>query len=114
MPALDNLDRAIQAAEQTGDVENLLEGIRMVSQQLADTLKNHAAEPIHAEGQTFDPNLHAAMSQVSTSEYPPMTVLQVVESGYVMHDRVVRPARVIVSCVPEETESADPSAEEEE
>lgn len=113
LPALDNLERAIQAAEQTGDVGNLLEGIRMVSQQLADTLKHHGAEPIVAEGQMFDPNLHAAMSQIPTSECPPMTVMQVVESGYAMHDRVVRPARVIVSCAPEETRSEDSSAEQE-
>lgn len=111
LPALDNLDRAIHAAEQTGDVGNLLEGIRMVSQQLADTLKGHSAQPIAAEGEVFDPNLHAALSQVPTSEHPPMTVIQVVESGYVMHDRVVRPAKVIVSCTPQETVSEDPPAE---
>jgi molecular chaperone GrpE len=103
LPALDNLDRAIQAAEQTGDVSNLLEGIRMVSQQLSGILKGHAAQPISAEGQIFDPNLHEALSQVATSDHPPMTVIQVVESGYVMHDRIVRPAKVIVSCAPPDT-----------
>ena len=111
LPAMDNLDRAIQAAEQTGDVGNLLEGIRMVSQQLADTLKGHAAQAIAAEGEAFDPNLHAALSQIPTSEHPPMTVIQVVESGYVMHDRVVRPAKVIVSCAPPETASEETPAE---
>lgn len=103
LPAMDNLNRAVQAAEQTGDVTNLLAGIRMVVQQLADTLKTNAAQLIDAEGKSFDPNLHEALSQVPTPDHPPMTVIQVVESGYVMHDRVVRPAKVIVSCVPPES-----------
>jgi molecular chaperone GrpE len=83
-------------------VTNLLAGIRMVVQQLADTLKANAAQLIDAEGQSFDPNLHEALSQVPTPDHPPMTVIQVVESGYVMHDRVVRPAKVIVSSAPPE------------
>lgn len=112
LPALDNLERAIQAAEQTGDVGKLLEGIRMVSQQLTDVLKGHAARPIEAEGQAFDPNLHEALSQVPTSEHPPMTVIQVVESGYVMHDRVVRPAKVIVSSAPPEPKPEAPPEQE--
>lgn len=112
LPALDNLERAIQAAEQTGDVGKLLEGIRMVSQQLTDILKGHAARPIEAEGQAFDPNLHEALSQVPTSEHPPMTVIQVVESGYVMHDRVVRPAKVIVSSAPPEPKPEAPPEQE--
>jgi molecular chaperone GrpE len=102
LPAMDNLNRAVQAAEQTGDVTNLLAGIRMVVQQLADMLKANAAQLIDAEGKSFDPNLHEALSQVPTPDHPPMTVIQVVESGYVMHDRVVRPAKVIVSCAPPE------------
>jgi molecular chaperone GrpE len=109
LPSLDNLQRAIQAAEQSGDIANLLEGIRMVSQHLADTLKRHAAELIAAEGKVFDPNLHEALSQVPTPDHPPMTVIQVVEDGYKMHDRVVRPAKVIVSCA---APNADEASEE--
>jgi molecular chaperone GrpE len=112
LPSVDNLQRAIQAAEQSGDVGNLLEGIRMVSHQLAETLKGHAAQPIAAEGEAFDPNLHEALSQVPSADHPPMTVLQVVEDGYRMHDRVVRPAKVIVSCAPPAPVSNE--AEEEE
>ena len=113
LPVMDNLHRAIQAAEQTGDVGNLLEGIRMVSGQLSETLKSHAAQPIAAEGEAFDPNLHEALSQVPTPEHPPMTVIQVVETGYKMHDRVVRPAKVIVSCTPPEP-AAETSADDQE
>lgn len=100
LPGLDNLRRAVTAAEQSGDLQNLLDGIRMVTQQFEDVLKTHSAEPIRPEGQTFDPNLHEALSQVPSAEHPPMTVMQVVETGYKIHDRVVRPAKVIVTCAP--------------
>jgi len=102
LPGLDGLNRAISSAEQTGDMQTLLDGIKMVAQQFRDTLKAHAAEPIEALGQPFDPNLHEALTQIPSAEHPPMTVLQVVEMGYRMHDRVVRPARVIVSSAPPE------------
>ena len=100
LPGLDGLNRAISSAEQTGDMQTLLDGIRMVAQQFRDTLKAHAAEPIEAIGKPFDPNLHEALTQIPSAEHEPMTVLQVVEMGYRLHDRVVRPARVIVSCAP--------------
>jgi molecular chaperone GrpE len=102
LPAMDGLARAAGVAEQTGDMQSLLDGIRMVSQQFREVLKQHSAEPIEALGKLFDPNIHEALTQVPTSEHPPMTVVQVVEQGYRLHDRVVRPARVIVACaVPE-------------
>jgi molecular chaperone GrpE len=53
--------------------------------------------PIEALGQPFDPNLHEAVQQIPSADYPPMTVLQEVERGYKLHDRVVRPTKVIVS-----------------
>jgi len=102
LPALDNLQRTIQAAEQSANVENLLIGLRMVMKQFDEIFAKHHAVPIDAVGQPFDPNLHSALTQVPTAEHPPMTVLQEIERGYRMHDRVVRPARVIVSCAPPE------------
>lgn len=102
LPALDNLQRTIQAAEQSGNIENLLAGLRMVMKQFDEIFAKHHAVPIDAVGQPFDPNLHSALTQVPTAEHPPMTVLQEVERGYRMHDRVVRPARVVVSCAPPE------------
>jgi molecular chaperone GrpE len=102
LPGLDGLNRAILSAEQTGDLQNLLNGIRMVANQFRDILKAHAAEPIDALGKPFDPNLHEALTQIPSKDHEPMTVLQVVEMGYRMHDRVVRPARVIVSSAPPE------------
>ncbi|MEY4185310.1 MAG: cofactor [Planctomycetota bacterium] len=100
LPGLDGLNRAISSGEQTGDRQVLLNGIRMVAQQFRDILKLHSAEQIEAVGRPFDPNLHEALTQIPSADHEPMTVLQEVEVGYRMHDRVVRPARVIVSCAP--------------
>ena len=104
LPGMDGLNRAISSAEQTGDMQTLLNGIKMVAQQFRDILKAHAAEPIDAMGKPFDPNLHEALTQIPSADHEPMTVLQVVEMGYRLHDRIVRPARVIVSCAPPQTE----------
>ena len=111
LPGMDNLKRAIDAVEQSGDTQNLVDGIKMVSQQLYDALKSHAAEQINPEGQTFDPNLHEALSQVPSAEHEPMTICQVVEVGYRIHDRIIRPAKVIVTCAP--PEAAEPTPAEE-
>lgn len=100
LPALDGLERALQSADQSGDFQSLRDGIRMVQSQFHDALRSHAAEQIPADGLPFDPNLHEALSQVPSPDVEPMTILQVIEPGYRIHDRVVRPARVIVSCAP--------------
>jgi molecular chaperone GrpE len=102
-PALDNLDRAIAAAEQAGEKGPLVQGVAMVHTQLLDILRRHGITPIEAQGQPFDPNHHQAVSQQPSKEHPPMTVLQVLERGYLIHDRVLRPARVVVSTAPEPT-----------
>ena len=65
-------------------------------------LRLHGAAEIDAQGKPFDPNLHEALTQMPSADLEPLTVMQVVESGYRLHDRVVRPARVIVSCAPPE------------
>ncbi|MEZ6125398.1 MAG: nucleotide exchange factor GrpE [Planctomycetaceae bacterium] len=104
LPGIDNLQRALDVAGQTDDAQRLIDGVRMVAQQFQDALKAHACQPINPEGEPFDPNLHEALTQVPSADHPPMTVLQVVESGYRVHDRMIRPAKVIVSCAPPEAE----------
>ena len=112
LPGFDNLKRAIDAAEQSGDTQNLIEGIKMVSQQFQETLKGLSCEAINPEGEAFDPNLHEALTQVPSADHEPMTVLQVVEAGYRMHDRVIRPAKVIVSSALAPAPEANPEASE--
>jgi molecular chaperone GrpE len=100
LPVLDNLQRAVQAAKGTRDVEQLLQGVQMVVQQFTDALARNSIVAIQATGQPFDPNLHEAIQQLPSADHPPMTVLQEVEQGYQLHDRVVRPTKVIVSMAP--------------
>src|SRR5579863_6004041 len=100
LPALDNLHRALAAAETTKDVDKLVEGLRLVTRQIDDALSRHHIIAIDAAGKPFDPNLHQAVQQVPTDLHPPMTVVQEVERGFKLKDRVVRPAAVIVAQAP--------------
>jgi molecular chaperone GrpE len=102
LPVVDNIDRAIEAAEKAGEAENLLEGFRLVRQQLMSTLARHECEPIPAEGLPFDPNFHQAILQQPSTNVPAGHVTTVAQAGYKLHDRVVRPAQVIVSSGPPE------------
>ncbi len=97
LPALDNLDRATAAAKQAGETGPLVQGVALVQSQVLDILRRHGITPIDAQGQPFDPNLHQAVMQQPSGGVPPGTVLQVLEQGYKLHDRVLRPARVVVS-----------------
>jgi molecular chaperone GrpE len=97
LPALDNVERAIAAAGENADVNALLEGFRMVHRQLEDVLRRHHCRRIEAHHMPFDPNLHHAVMQQPSDEYPENTVLMVTQQGYQLHDRVVRPSQVIVS-----------------
>jgi molecular chaperone GrpE len=98
--ALDNLDRAVAAAKQVGETGPLVQGVAMVQSQLLDVFRRHGISRIEAQGKPFDPNLHQAVLQQPSKDHPPGTVVQVLEQGYMMHDRVLRPARVAVSTAP--------------
>ena len=97
LPAADNLRRAVQAANQSGNAEELIRGVEMVLRQFDEALVRHDVKPIAAEGETFDPNRHEALTQVPSPDHEPMTILQEVERGYTLHDRVLRPSKVIVA-----------------
>jgi molecular chaperone GrpE len=97
LPALDNLERATAAAKQAGETGPLVQGVAMVQSQLLDALRRHGITRIDAQGQPFDHNLHEAVMQQPSKDAPPGTVLQVLEHGYLIHDRLLRAAKVIVS-----------------
>jgi molecular chaperone GrpE len=97
LPALDNLERATAAAKQAGETGPLVQGVAMVQSQLLDALRRHGITRIDAKGQPFDHNLHEAVMQQPSKDAPPGTVLQVLEHGYLIHDRLLRAAKVIVS-----------------
>ncbi len=97
LPALDNLERATAAAKQVNETGPLVQGVALVQNQLLDILRRHGITRIEAQAQPFDPNMHQAVMQQPSAEQPPNTVLQVLEQGFLIHDRVLRPARVVVS-----------------
>ena len=97
LPNFDNLRRAVDAAKTANSMEDLSKGVDMVLKQVDETLARHGAAPIVSVGQLFDPNLHEAVAQAPSPDLPPLTVLQEFERGYVLHDRVIRPSKVLVS-----------------
>lgn len=97
LPVLDNLHRALAAAQQAGDKGPLAQGVALVQNQFLEMLKRHGVTPIDAQGKPFDPNLHQAVVQQPSAELPPNSVVQVLEQGFMNQDRVLRPAKVIVS-----------------
>jgi molecular chaperone GrpE len=101
IPILDDLERALSAAEEHQEAQ-LEEGVRLVHRALAALLERHGVKPIETDGK-FDPHVHEALlSQPSEAEEG--SVLDVVQKGYKLGDRVVRPARVVVAA-PEETDA---------
>lgn len=100
LPVFDGLDRAVFAASQSQNFDDLLNGVQMTLKQLETALAGHGAKSIVAVGQPFDPNLHEAISQAPSADHPPMTVLNDVERGYTLHDRVIRPSKVVVTIAP--------------
>ena len=97
LPVLDNIERAIEASESTTNVETLREGFRMTGSQIEKLLENHGCEAIKTDNEVFDPTVHEAISQQPGNGAEPGTVIGVTSRGYVLHDRVVRPAQVIVA-----------------
>lgn len=97
LPVLDNMQRAIEAASSTTEGAGLLAGFKLVKQQLDNVLSQHHCVRIEALGKPFDPHLHEAVLQQPTTEHAPHTVLGVARDGYLLFDRVIRPAQVIVS-----------------
>ena len=104
LATVDNLERAVAHGEenQDGDFQSLLQGVELVHKELLAALAKHGVEPIQAEDVVFDPAVHEAMAQVPRSDVPPNTVIDVLQTGYVVRDRMLRAARVVVSKAAEE------------
>jgi molecular chaperone GrpE len=95
LPVIDDLERALAAAEQHEEAQ-LEEGVRLVHRSLAALLERHGIELIETDGK-FDPHVHEALLSQPSEETESGSVLDVVQKGYKLGDRVVRPARVIVA-----------------
>ena len=109
LPVVDNLERAFQSLSETSDSKVLFQSFTMLHQQLLEAIKHAGVTPIDDVGQPFDPERHEAVSQQESAEYPDNAVLQVYQKGYLLHDKVIRPAQVVVSVKSED--HASPSKE---
>ena len=97
LPVWDNIGRALEAAEQTHNIDALIEGVQLVNRQFIDVLQKHHCVKIEALDQPFDPNIHASIAQMPSDEHPPNTIVHESQVGFKLHDRVVRPSQVVLS-----------------
>lgn len=102
----DNLNRALAAvppdarAKSDESVKAVLDGVEATARELSAALARHGVKPIEAQGQRFDPNLHQAIAEVPAPDAQPGTVVNVVQAGYLIGDRLLRPAMVTVAKAP--------------
>jgi molecular chaperone GrpE len=109
---VDNLERALAASESNQAAEGLRQGVEMVQSQFVAVLEKHHCRRLGSVGDPFDPNLHQAIAQEPSDQFSPGTVTRVIQVGYQIHDRVVRPAHVMVSsgAPPQENPSSQSKA----
>jgi molecular chaperone GrpE len=94
---MDDFERSLDAAKNTDQVDALVDGVRLVYDNFMKALTSHGLQPIKALHQAFDPHVHEAMMQQPSADFSPGTVIDEVTKGYQLHDRVLRPTRVVVS-----------------
>ena len=97
IPALDNFERALQTGADQENVASFIEGVEMVYQQLQQALEKVGVTEIEAEGKEFDPTVHQAVMQVQEDGFESNQVIEVLQKGYQLKDRVIRPAMVKVN-----------------
>ena len=107
----DNLERALSAINQEEDhpqsIKNLIEGLKMVQKEFSSALEKNGISKINSINEKFDPNLHQAMMEVERDDLDEGIVVQEIQTGYTMHDRLLRPAMVGVSKKPKQNNTSD-------
>ncbi len=116
LPVMDNFERAITHVKESKDIRALLEGVNMIFRQIREILKKYGVRSFESIGKPFDPTKHQAVSLRETAETLPNTILEEFQRGYFLHDRLIRPAMVVVSSAAEgesgKKESESAQAEE--
>ncbi|MCH1641320.1 nucleotide exchange factor GrpE [Paenibacillus timonensis] len=97
LPVIDNFERALSSAGESTDASSYTKGVEMIFRQLEGVLKAEGLTPMEAEGQPFNPEFHQAIMQVESDEHEEGVVVEVVQKGYLLKDKVLRPAMVKVS-----------------
>jgi molecular chaperone GrpE len=107
LPILDNLERALSHAQGGGNSQPLVEGVSLVLRSFLDMVEKHGVSRVSAKGQVFDPTKHEAMAQVESAEVAPNTVVDEYAPAYLLYDRLLRPALVVVAKPPAEEKKSD-------
>ena len=102
LPIVDDVERSLDAAGGADSVESVADGLRIVHDHFHQALRGHDLEPIESVGKPFDPALHEALMDQDAPDVPPRTVVQEYARGYRLGDRVLRPAKVVISKAAEE------------
>jgi molecular chaperone GrpE len=97
LPGIDNIERAMEQGRETNSIESLLEGVELTKNGLVAMLEKYGVTAIESVGQPFDPNIHEALATEETDAMEPNMVLREFQKGYMYKDRLLRPAKVIVS-----------------
>lgn len=97
LPAIDNLERAIDSSKQSESFEMLAQGVEMVYRQIMDALREEGAVPLETVGKPFDPHFHEAVMQEESDQYESGIVIEEFQKGYMLKDKLIRPAMVKVS-----------------
>ena len=101
LPVRDSLERGLEAAgDQSATVETLTEGKQLIMKMLTKAMGDHGLKTIDPTGEAFDPEKHEAMTMLTSDQHDENTVIDVIEKGYQLHDRLIRPAKVVVSRKP--------------
>jgi len=97
LPVVDNLERAIDSSNNNGAKNSIVEGVDMTLMEILKILEKFGVKPIESLGETFDPSFHEAVMQQESEDHAENTVLQEFQKGYMINDRLLRPAMVVVS-----------------
>jgi molecular chaperone GrpE len=97
LPVVDNLERAIQSAKTSSETNTVIEGVQLTLKQFLETLSKFGVRPITSVGQPFDPSRHQAVTRTDDPDAPENTVVEEFQKGYLLHERVLRPAMVTVA-----------------
>ena len=96
LPIIDSFERALQSFQKVETNEEILKGIALIKRQFEDALSKAGVAPIDALGKEFDPNYHEAVMKKKSKDHPEGTVIEVMQGGYTLHGKVIRPAMVII------------------
>jgi molecular chaperone GrpE len=97
LSVVDNLERAIDAAQESSEKSALFEGVKLTHKDMIKLFETFNVKSVKAENEPFDPNFHQAVTQEENDEFPENTVTTVLQKGYLLQDRLIRPAMVVVS-----------------